>query len=65
MSQCGFLVQITLFHIRGYAANSGLDALFYKTKLSRRNCSIFLYVLGILVDYTGTTFQNPSSAELR
>jgi hypothetical protein len=41
MSQCGFLVQITLFHIRGYAANSGLDALFYKTKLSRRNCSIF------------------------
>jgi hypothetical protein len=27
--------------IRGEAANSGLDALFYKTKLARRNCYIY------------------------
>jgi hypothetical protein len=39
---------------RGYAANSGLDALLYKTKFDSTNWFIFLYVLGILVDYTHT-----------
>jgi hypothetical protein len=29
------------------------------------SASFFLYVLGILVDFTRTKFQNPSSSELR
>jgi hypothetical protein len=51
--------------VRGNAANSGLDALFYKTKLGQRNCFIFRYVLGPLVDYTRTKFQHPSSSEFQ
>jgi hypothetical protein len=51
--------------VRGDAANSWLDALFDKTKLGQRNCFIFWYVLGILIDYTRTKFQHPSSSELR
>jgi hypothetical protein len=51
-------VRIAVVNIRGDAANSGLDALFYKTKFGWRNCFIFLYVLGILVDYTRTTLAH-------
>jgi hypothetical protein len=50
-------------YVRGYAAKSALDALFYKTKLDCTNWFIFSYGLGELVDYTRTKFQHPSSLE--
>jgi hypothetical protein len=61
------MVEIRVNHESGlgfqFKAPSALDGLLYETKFDCANWFIFLYVLGILVEYTRTKFQRPISFE--